>query len=1214
MLPCKFYKGAVLCCAVFACRIPALAQSPVAVIQSFPEMLGGNAYCQQFTATFTSTSTEVSDAASYGWFFGSGAIPSIANGPGPHEVTFTAPGPQSVMLVVDNNNGSAAALDELLFEIASPVNAMCGGPVGSVCMGASFALSDVSAAVDSDLMGACSDSVQRFWMVPNALNFTLDSGWLGASNGSLGTSYLCGAWEPGSANLEVSVHEPGLFEAWLFVGSSCGYDSVLFSCEVIAPGIIGLEGDAWVSSEIELCSGDSIGAFELTSTSPSDSIFWELDVPNAVNGVDVVSGSGVAPISISNWILTNGSMSSKTVEMIVSQGCSSEPATFAIDVLPEISIFLTPTALPDTICSGQSIFVYVNTTVHDVYVEWEADAFSQVEGGSSSSSNFGPVIVDQLVNSTDSVQSLIYTITTPLAACPAEPFILELAVVPEYSLPDPFDTLVVCPGDSVFIPPYAVELNEVSYTWTVEGDTIGLESTGAGVVEAFVTENQTAEQQEATVFLQTDLLGCTAETFAHVVVLPRPVLTLATDSALICSGAPFEALVSSTVPDVQIDWESQFDGAPSGAGSGSEFSPLLVTDTLLNLSNALDTVHYTFAVTDHVCPSVPVMWSVSVAPHLDMLPIDDVTVCDGEQVVLPDGQLGIDSVQYSWVIAGGGDVGLASEGDSLLTQWMAMQSSNVTPAVAEIQLVASFAGCSDTTGFIVTVNPTPVLGFNGADSLVCSGDTLEVGLNESTLSGMVWWSASAVESMGGFANGSGDSLVHVLSNGGSFRDSVVYQFWIEGTACPADTVELIVEVWPEFSMDSIEPVAWCNGDSAVVEGYDSGAEGVEFTWNNSNASIGLPETGTGFIPSWLAVNESDTAAAATLLVTAQLASCPAEQVAIECSIHPTPILSTNVGPNGGLDCQTGAAFIEGFSSTGTGQFTFSGPSVLTAQGAVAEVTESGLYDLIFADGATGCTSSTEVFVAEPIPVEISNQWVDSLVCFGIDDAALGIDAGGGADLLYQWWPAVSTEAEAHNLGPGTYDVLVINASNCEAEVSFVLDPIDPILISLVDMGPALCGMSNGFIEVEASGGSGGFTYQWPQATGSYWWGASVGTHLLEVRDASNCLVDTVFSVPCADEIPVGVNQVLTPNGDGKNDHWVLEDVYLYPDHRVRVYNRWGSMVFEAAPYLNNWSGTWESGNGNGQPLPSATYYYLFESGLESVPPSRGFIEIQNEAR
>lgn len=68
--------------------------------------------------------------------------------------------------------------------------------------------------------------------------------------------------------------------------------------------------------------------------------------------------------------------------------------------------------------------------------------------------------------------------------------------------------------------------------------------------------------------------------------------------------------------------------------------------------------------------------------------------------------------------------------------------------------------------------------------------------------------------------------------------------------------------------------------------------------------------------------------------------------------------------------------------------------------------------------------------------------------------------------------------------------------------------------------------------------------------------------------------------------------VITPNGDGLNDVFVLEDILNFPNNEIIILNRWGSTVFQAQPYLNDWQGTY-----NGKPLPEGTYYYAVRLDL-----------------
>lgn len=70
----------------------------------------------------------------------------------------------------------------------------------------------------------------------------------------------------------------------------------------------------------------------------------------------------------------------------------------------------------------------------------------------------------------------------------------------------------------------------------------------------------------------------------------------------------------------------------------------------------------------------------------------------------------------------------------------------------------------------------------------------------------------------------------------------------------------------------------------------------------------------------------------------------------------------------------------------------------------------------------------------------------------------------------------------------------------------------------------------------------------------------------------------------------------TPNGDGANDNWQIVDLdELYPNNAVRIYNRWGNLLFEHdssknGPYdSNRWEGTYK-----GSDLPVGSYYFIID--------------------
>jgi gliding motility-associated-like protein len=74
---------------------------------------------------------------------------------------------------------------------------------------------------------------------------------------------------------------------------------------------------------------------------------------------------------------------------------------------------------------------------------------------------------------------------------------------------------------------------------------------------------------------------------------------------------------------------------------------------------------------------------------------------------------------------------------------------------------------------------------------------------------------------------------------------------------------------------------------------------------------------------------------------------------------------------------------------------------------------------------------------------------------------------------------------------------------------------------------------------------------------------------------------------------------------------VIEGIELYPNNTITIFNRWGVLVYQETNYQNNWNGTTQSTfTFGGQDLPTATYYYVFDTMDESVGVLKGFIYLQ----
>ena len=92
-----------------------------------------------------------------------------------------------------------------------------------------------------------------------------------------------------------------------------------------------------------------------------------------------------------------------------------------------------------------------------------------------------------------------------------------------------------------------------------------------------------------------------------------------------------------------------------------------------------------------------------------------------------------------------------------------------------------------------------------------------------------------------------------------------------------------------------------------------------------------------------------------------------------------------------------------------------------------------------------------------------------------------------------------------------------------------------------------------------------------------------------VTDQNNCQNTNrirTIAIPKKDLDPI---DLVTPNNDGYNDVWFIKNTGGYLNIRVKVFNRYGDLVFEKDKYQNDWNGTYE-----GEPLPEGTYYYIIK--------------------
>ncbi|MFI1773631.1 HYR-like domain-containing protein [Thalassobellus citreus] len=93
-------------------------------------------------------------------------------------------------------------------------------------------------------------------------------------------------------------------------------------------------------------------------------------------------------------------------------------------------------------------------------------------------------------------------------------------------------------------------------------------------------------------------------------------------------------------------------------------------------------------------------------------------------------------------------------------------------------------------------------------------------------------------------------------------------------------------------------------------------------------------------------------------------------------------------------------------------------------------------------------------------------------------------------------------------------------------------------------------------------------------------------------------------LPCG-ENDVVISKAVTPNGDAYNEFFEISGIELCGfRYDVKIFNRWGALIYEADDYQNDWNGfAHKSSVGTAGKVPNGTYYYIVnikDSGLNPI--------------
>lgn len=261
----------------------------------------------------------------------------------------------------------------------------------------------------------------------------------------------------------------------------------------------------------------------------------------------------------------------------------------------------------------------------------------------------------------------------------------------------------------------------------------------------------------------------------------------------------------------------------------------------------------------------------------------------------------------------------------------------------------------------------------------------------------------------------------------------------------------------------------------------------------------------------------------------------------------------------------------------------------------------GTYSLSIVD-SQGCPKDTVVTIVGSFTV-LADAGADRTLC--IDPNSITLDGSASVNaLLYNWTQLAPTNTIANtvttsvipSVGTNTYVLLVTSSVAICFDEDTVLVLVNPL--PDVNAGPT---QSISMYSSTSLGGS-------PTSiTGSsFTWSPS---SFLNDANAANPITSTTVNTQytvfvmnpntgCVNSSTVDIfiypdikiPNGFSPNSDGRNDSWIIDNIQQFTECTVEVYNRWGELLFVSAPgYPKPWDGIY-----HGKPLPVGTYYYIID--------------------